>query len=116
MGVMPLPPAIIPTCSNWFANYVVERHISETATTGVRKVSLRTLVRELHNGTLDSQCLSRLQVVNILAHLSLFVPLNQEGEFTFEVRRGNGGVRTNNGLALCIDERCSGLGRLDDDT
>ena len=70
----------------------------------------RTLVFKLGDGALDGELVANVELVDILGHLALVIALDEEGELFGVVRRGDGGVGANDGLAV-VEE---GVGSGDD--
>ena len=76
-----------------------------------------TLEVELGNGALDGEGFTELHVVEVLGHFALVILFDEEGELAGLVGGGDGGVGTNDGLALGVKEGVGAIrGGLDDDT
>lgn len=76
----------------------------------------RTLVWDLHDWALDGKLLTRLKRMDVLRHLALVIPLDEEGELALLVRRRDGSVRADDGLLVLAQQRLRRVAcGLDDD-
>ena len=78
---MPLPPAIMPTSSNWLTK--ARGQPERVAPRARGRDEGRTLVFEFGDGALDSDGLAGLHLADVLGHLAGVVLLDEEGDLAW---------------------------------